>query len=327
VEVAYGRSLPEPKVADFPIRGYEFYDYRVDVMNTRFVNYQDNAVRKTGALSWLLFTGAGVTTESTVSGAKYINAKPVYFPKIDERFDNDNRGGSAYRTAAIHDLDGSVTGIPNSYVLINDSANDSVATDRTCKLQPTWNAAVCTGDVGRLSFRAGQLAALSQGAGKGRGGFNFGYVRPTFLPAGAPRPAPPPPEKPIELVRNGKEFHITADQSTVRAGSEIEVKTERPKVTLSLAEMDQGSWVIFDLPGFATAASGTEQASLDALRKASETSYFKDGANLWVKLVVAKPLIKPVRPSNIQASVAVSRGQAVAAGTASGAGANAAGKS
>jgi cell migration-inducing and hyaluronan-binding protein len=326
-EIAYGRSLPKPLIPDFPIRGYEYYDNRVDVVNTTFVNYQDNAMRKTGALSWLLFTSAAVSTESTVSGAKYIDAKPVYFPKIDPRFDNDNRGGSAYRTLTIHDLDGSTTGIPNSYILLNDGANDSVVTDDSCVIHPTWNASVCKGDVGRLFFRPGQLAALSQGAGKGRGGFNFGYVRPVFPPAGAARPAPPPPEKPIELVRHGKEFHIVADQSTVRAGTEIEVKTERPKVTLSLAEMDKGSWVIFELPGFASAASGTEQPSIDALRKASETSYFRDREGLWVKLVVTQPLIKPVRPSNIQASIAVSRGQAVAAGTASGAGANAAGKS
>jgi cell migration-inducing and hyaluronan-binding protein len=93
----------------------------------------------------------------------------------------------------------------------------------------------------------------------------------------------------------------------VRAGSEIEVKTERPQVTLSLAEMDKGAWVIFELPGFATAASGKEQESLDALRKASETSWFTGGDALWVKLVVAKPLITPIRPSNIQASIVVSR--------------------
>jgi cell migration-inducing and hyaluronan-binding protein len=306
-EVAHGRSLPKPPIPDFPIRGYEYYDNRVDVVNTTFVNYQDNDVRKTGALSWLLFTSAAVSTESTVSGAKYVNAKPVYFPKIDPRFDNDNRGASAYRTAAIHDLDGSTTGVPNSYVLINDGENDSVATDSSCKIQPTWNASVCAGDVGRLFFRAGQFAALSQGAGTGRGGFNFGYVRPVFPPAGAARPAPPPPEKPIALVRNGREFHITANQSTVRAGTEIEVKTERPEVSLSVSEMDKGSWVIFELPGFTKAASGTEQRSMDALRKASETSYFKDGNDLWVKLVVNEPLVMPIRPSNIQASIAVSR--------------------
>ncbi len=306
-EVAYGRSLPKTLIPDFPIRGYEYYDNRVDVVNTTFVNYQDNGVRKTGALSWLLFTSAAVSTESTVSGAKFVNAKPVYFPKIDPRFDNDNRGGSAYRTLAIHDLDGSTTGIPNSYVLLNDGENDSVVTDDTCMIHPAWNASVCTGDVGRLSFRAGQFASLSQGAGTRRGGFNFGYVRPVFPPAGAAPPAPPAPQAPIALVRNGKEFKISGDQSTVRAGTEIEVKTERPQVTLSLAEMDQGSWVIFELPGFTKAASGTQQGSMDALRQASETSYFRDGDALWVKLVVAAPVMPVIRPTDLQASIAVSR--------------------
>src|SRR5207253_1424202 len=119
-EKAYGRSLPKRLIPDFPIRAYEYYDYRHDVVNTTFVNFQDNNQRGSGALSWLLFTGAGVTTENTVKSAKYINAKPVYFPKIDSRFDSDNRNGTAYRTAAIHDLDGSTTGIPDSYVLIHD---------------------------------------------------------------------------------------------------------------------------------------------------------------------------------------------------------------
>jgi cell migration-inducing and hyaluronan-binding protein len=306
-EIAYGRSLPKPPLPDFPIRGFEYYDYRVDVVNTTFVNYQDNDVRKTGALSFLLFTGAGISTESTVKGAKYVNAKPVYFPKIDPRFDNDNRGGSAYRTASIHDLDGSTTGLPDSHIMINDGENDSVVTDDTCQLHPTWNASVCTGDVGRLFLRAGQLATLSQGAGTGRGGFNFGYVRPT-APAARTAPAPrPAPEAPIALVRNGKEFHITGNQSTVRAGSEILVKTERREVSLSMSEMDRGSWVIFELPGFTNAASGTQQGSMDALRKASETSYFKGGDALWVKLVVAEAPVMPVRPTNIQTSIAVSR--------------------
>ena len=65
----------------------------------------------------------------------------------------------------------------------------------------------------------------------------------------------------------------------------MKVTTERPSVFLNLAELDRGSWVTFQLPGFTTAASGTEQSSLDALRKASETSYFKDKDALWVKVV------------------------------------------
>ncbi|HEY6817482.1 MAG TPA: G8 domain-containing protein [Croceibacterium sp.] len=306
-ERAYGRSLPKPPIPDFPIRGYEYYDYRHEVANTTFVNFQDNDRRKTGALSWLLFTGAGVTTENTIERAQFVNAKPVYFPNIDPRFDNDNRGGVAYRTLSIHDLDGSVTGIPDSHVMLHDGENDSVATDDSCAIHPAWNASVCAGDVGRLSFQPGQLAGLSPAPGGLRGGFGFGYVRPTFPPAGAPRAAPPPPPQPIALVRNGREFPVTANQSTVRAGSEIEVRTERPQVSLSLAEMDQGSWVLFELPGFASAASGTQQRSMAALRQANETSWFRDGDALWVKLVVSQPPAVPVRPSNIQASIAVSR--------------------
>ena len=56
-------------------------------------------------------------------------------------------------------------------------------------------------------------------------------------------------------------------------------------MSLILTEMDAGSWVIFELPGFATAVSGTEQSSLEALRSASDTSFFKDKDVLWVKLV------------------------------------------
>ena len=52
-----------------------------------------------------------------------------------------------------------------------------------------------------------------------------------------------------------------------------------------MTELDKGSWVIFELPGFTTAASGTEQSSLDELRKAGVTSYYKGNGSLWVKLV------------------------------------------
>lgn len=109
------------------------------------------------------------------------------------------------------------------------------------------------------------------------------------------------------LVRNGKEYNPTGNQSTVRAGSEIKVVTERPELTLSVSEMNKDSWLIFELPGYASADSGTEQASIDALRSASETSYFRDGNNLWVKLVVPADPEPPVRPTLMQASITVKR--------------------
>jgi cell migration-inducing and hyaluronan-binding protein len=315
-EIAYGRSLPKPRIPDFPIRGYEYYDYRDDVVNTTFVNFQDNDRRKTGALSFLLFTSAGLSTGSTISGAKFVNAKPVYFPKYDRRFDNDNRGGNAYRTLSFRDLDGSVTGIPDSQILLHDGENDSVVTDDTCEIHPTWNAAVCTGDIGRLNLsdsrgelpkavnlesRTARFALL---ASIGGGNVSDDPLVQAQRAALFSRRAP---QAPIALVRKGKEFKISGDQSTVKAGTEIQVKTERPEVTLSLAEMDKGSWVIFELPGFANAASGTKQSSLNALRQAKETSWFRDGGTLWVKLVAGPPVMQIIRPTDLQVSMTVSR--------------------
>jgi cell migration-inducing and hyaluronan-binding protein len=319
-EVAYHRSLPKPRIPDYPIRAYEYYDYRNDVQNTTFVNYQDNALRKTGALSWLMFNSSGVTTASTIKKATYINAKPVYFPKIDKRFDNDNRGGNSWRTLSILDLDGTTSGIPMSHINLHDGENNSVVTDDTCVIRADWNASVCTGDVGRLSF----APPPRPGA----------YIpgRPGTRPPGTPSllaniGAPPPPQPPITLIHNGTEFKVAGNASNVRADTEIEVKTDRPSVSLSLSEMDQGSWVIFRLPGFANAAAGKEQASLGGLRAANETSWFRDGDTLWVKVVVTEAPRMPIRPLDIQVSVAVSRGQAVVAGTATDPAAKTLGKS
>ncbi|HEX2616287.1 MAG TPA: G8 domain-containing protein, partial [Flavobacteriales bacterium] len=164
-EKAYGRSLPKPMMPDFPIRGYEYYDYRHDVVNTTFRNYQDNATRKTGALSYLMYTSAGVSTENAIERARFINAKPVYFPPMERKWGNDNLTGVAWKASAIHDKDGSVGGIPNAYILLHDGPNDQIATDeQACEIKPTWNAAVCKGDIGRMNV----------GGGGGAVGFTFG---------------------------------------------------------------------------------------------------------------------------------------------------------
>jgi hypothetical protein len=314
-EIAYGRSLPKPAIPDFPIRGYEYYDYRDDVINTTFVNFQDNDQRKTGALSFLLFTSAGLSTNSSIQGAEFVNAKPVYFPTYDTRFDNDNRGGNAYRTLSFHDVDGSVSGIPDSQVLLHDGENDSVATDDTCEVHPDWNAAVCTGDIGRLNLsdargefpkavnlesRTARFALISSLNPNAQNDPLVQSQRAALFSRRAP-------QAPIALVRNGKEFKISGDQSTVKAGTEIQVQTERDEVTLSLAEMDAGSWVMFELPGFANAANGAQQRSMNALLQAQETSWYKDGESVWVKLVADAPVMEVIRPTDLQASITVSR--------------------
>ncbi len=284
-EKAYGRSFPKPDMPDYPIHGYEFYDYRHDVVNTTFLNFEDNATRKSGAMTYLLYTSFGVSSNNSVEHVKFVNAKPVYFPPMERKWGNDNGGSTAYKTAVIRDKDGSFGGGPDSYVLINDGVNDSIAADAdACEIKPAWNAAVCKGDVGRLNV-GGPGGGGRGGPGAGRGGPG-GPGAPAAAGAGGRgggRGAGAPAQPPVVLSRNGKEYNVTG--TNVRAGTEIKVTTERPAVSLSLTELDAGSWVIFELPGFTTAASGAPQDSLDALRKANATSYYKDKDALWVKVV------------------------------------------
>ena len=145
---------------------------------------------------------------------------------MESKWANDNFTSTAYKTAVIRDRDGSFGGGPDSYVLINDGVNDSIAADaQACVVKPTWNAAVCSGDVGRLSFGRPPRAAGPRpgpGAAPARAG-GFG--------------APPQPD--VVLSRNGKDYTLIG--TNVRAGTEIKVTTERPSLEINLSELNKGS--------------------------------------------------------------------------------------
>jgi len=278
-EKAYGRSLPKPDDPDFPIRGYEFYDYRHDVVNTTFVNYAPNEQRDAGALSYLLFTSFGMSTENSVEGLKFVNAKPVDFPPVERRWASDFGSRSAYRSATIHDKDGSLSGVPDSYVVID---NGIASDEASCKSIPSWGASVCRGDMGRISIA---------------GSFDDFGARPT--------------PDPVILNRDGKRFEYNGE-TTIGSGAEVRVETAKKDLSVSLREMDQGSFVILELPGFHNAAAGEAQTTLADLRSAKSTSYFKDGDKLWVKLVVEDvtpkgPVVVRVGNLRAQATVDVSR--------------------
>jgi cell migration-inducing and hyaluronan-binding protein len=304
-EVAYGRTLPRDD-ADYPIRGYEYYDFLHHVVNTRFVNYQDNAVRKAGALSYLLYTSFPISTNNDVEKLTFQNAKPVYFPPTERRwsFSGEFNNFAGWNGAAFHDIDGSVGGVPDSYIVIdNGIAND----DKACELKPSWNAAVCRGDYGRVNFggvgggarggaagRGGPGAPAAPAAVAGPGGPGAGArpagpgaaaapAGPAGRGAGAGRGAFGGAAPPITLSRNGRELNATT--TTIRSGTEIRAVTERPSMSVSVTELNPGSWVIFELPGFSSATAGMPQESLDALRNATSTSYYRGEGTLWVKLV------------------------------------------
>ncbi len=315
-EIAYGRSMPRTD-PDYPIRGYEYYDFTHHVINTKFVNFEDNATRKAGAISYLLYTSFPVSTNNDVEGLKFENAKPVYFPPIDRRWSFSGEFGrfTGWNGAVFHDIDGSVGGVPDSYIVIDNGIADD---PQHCQIKPDWNAAVCKGDFGRLQIGAagaggrggpggpgalggrggpgaggGPGAAGGPGAGGGRGGRGG---RGGFFGA-----APP-----VVLTRDGRKLSVNGD-TTVLAGTEIRAESEAPSLNINIRELDKGSWVILELPGYTSAATGTAQTSLEALRSATSTSYYKGDGSLWVKLVSDGGGARPGRGGGTGGSIQVSR--------------------
>jgi cell migration-inducing and hyaluronan-binding protein len=323
-EKAYGRSMPRAD-ADYPVRGYEYYDFIHSVVNTRFVNYQDNATRKSGAISYLLYTSFGISSNNSVEKVTFENAKPVYFPPIERRWSFSGEFGSfaGWNGVVFKDVDGSLGAGPNSYVVL-DTGIAAAADDKDCKIEPAWGAALCKGDLGRVTINAGAAGGGRGGAPAGPGAAPGGRGGPGGAPgaggagggrgavpagaaglAAAQGPAPGGPgagaagagaprggggarggaaANPIVLSRNGRNFTSTG-ATNVHAGTEIKVETQAESVSINLSELDSGSWVTFELPGFATANSGTKVDSLAALRSASATSYYNGGGELWVKIV------------------------------------------
>ncbi|HHX83285.1 MAG TPA: transmembrane domain-containing protein, partial [Pseudomonadaceae bacterium] len=260
-EIAYGRSLPHPELPDYPIRGYEYYDFLHFVEDTTFVNYEDNDTRQAGALSYLLFTSFPTSADNSIEGVKFVNAKPAHFPPMEQKWGNDNFGSNGWRTAAIKDIDGSLGHGEGAYI-VNDIGILSGVD--ACKSMPSWNAVVCQGDLGRLN------AGASGGGFGGFGGFG----------GGAQAPAQPP----VVISSNGVEF-TAANETSIVSGAEVRVATERDELPISLSQLDNGSWVLFELPGFTSVDAGSEQSSMDALRSAVDTAWYKDGDTLWVKVV------------------------------------------
>src|SRR4029077_6207270 len=97
------------------------------------------------------FTSFGMSSNDMVQRSQFINAQPGYLPPIDNRWSNDDYGNTVYKTSVFKDKDGTITGVPNS-TIINVTG---IGADKASEAKPTWNAVVCTGDVGRMTVGGG----------------------------------------------------------------------------------------------------------------------------------------------------------------------------
>src|SRR5690606_893244 len=99
--------------------------------------------------------------------------------------------------------------------------------DDACEVKPTWNAAVCKGDIGRMDVGGGGAPVGFGGGGGGGGGPRAGgpgaaAAQPVVFAiapgGGRIRGTPAPSGPPVVLSRNGKQF-ASEGETNVRAGT------------------------------------------------------------------------------------------------------------
>ncbi|MCW2960654.1 MAG: transrane domain containing protein [Thermoleophilia bacterium] len=151
-----GRSAPRPWESDFPIRGFEFYDGRVGVERTTFVNFQQwntpaGARREQSAIGYKLDNDFSVDPKNFATAVSFVNAKQLYLP-------TPQVGDDGALSSVFLDTDGSVTGGAGRSVMVNNP----FLFGSGCAARADWNAQVCTGDYATLMVGApGNHAALA----------------------------------------------------------------------------------------------------------------------------------------------------------------------
>lgn len=148
-----GRSLPRPWEADFPIRGFEYYDGKVSARSSHFARFLPNEQREASALSYLRFTAFSVDPYNNADGLSFEDdgTKRVYL-ELDEASlkspkDVSRESEDGYRSAVFLDKDGSVTGTQDRYVVVD---NPFMLTE-TCTREDAWVAWVCNERYAALS--------------------------------------------------------------------------------------------------------------------------------------------------------------------------------
>lgn len=148
-----GRSAPRPWEPEFPIRGFEFYDGRVGVERTTFVNFQPwrtpaGKRREQSALGYKLDNDFGVHPRNFATAVRFRNAKRLYLPT--PRVGDDGAISSVFL-----DTDGSVTGSAGRSVMVR---NPFLYGGR-CVTRAAWNAQLCRGSYATLIVGAPDSSA------------------------------------------------------------------------------------------------------------------------------------------------------------------------
>ncbi|XP_009884454.1 PREDICTED: transmembrane protein 2-like [Charadrius vociferus] len=143
------RTLPRNKT--FPIRGFQIYDGPVRMTKCTFKKFTPTVDRYSSAIGFFMKNSWQISPQNNVSQIlmeKSVGLK-VFFGRSGQWFGNNDSDGD--KTSVFHDLDGSVTGCPDTFI---GRADNYLLRHPGCLTVPRWNGVMCTGKFAQLYIQA-----------------------------------------------------------------------------------------------------------------------------------------------------------------------------
>ncbi|XP_050165874.1 cell surface hyaluronidase-like isoform X1 [Myiozetetes cayanensis] len=143
------RTLPRNKT--FPIRGFQIYDGPVRVARCTFKKFTPTVDRHSSAIGFFMKNSWQISPQNNVSQIlmeKSVGLK-VFFGRPGQWFGNNDNDGD--KMSIFHDLDGSVTGYPDTFV---GRADNYLLRHPGCLTVPRWNGVMCPGKFAQLYIQA-----------------------------------------------------------------------------------------------------------------------------------------------------------------------------
>ncbi|XP_062439292.1 inactive cell surface hyaluronidase CEMIP2-like [Rhea pennata] len=148
---ANGEYRTLPRNQTFPIRGFQIYDGPVRMAKCTFKKFTPTADRYSSAIGFFMKNSWQISPQNNVSQIlmeRSVGLK-VFFGRTGQWFGNNDNDGD--KMSIFHDLDGSVTGYPDTFV---GRADNYLLRHPGCLTVPRWNGVICTGKFAQLYIQA-----------------------------------------------------------------------------------------------------------------------------------------------------------------------------
>ncbi|MCJ8746697.1 hypothetical protein PDJAM_G00144710 [Pangasius djambal] len=217
------RTLPRNKT--FPIRGFQIYDGPVRLMKSTFRSYTPTPERFTSAVGFSLKNAWQLTPRNNLSSLSFLPSVTLraFFGRPGQWFEDNDLDGD--KNSIFHDLDGSVSGYPDTYAVRSDNF---LLHHRDCVKVPQWNGCVCSGRYAQVYIKTQGVPNLS-----------LSIIRDEY------------PDKQLVLRGINSQTALSQQYQPVLMLSKsytLHWNGQAPKeIVLLLANFDPGDWALFGL--------------------------------------------------------------------------------